>query len=162
MDQFTQAAVIDQVSRAEEEIQTVTGRKAQFFRFPAGNYNEDGLKAVENLGYKVIHWRWATGDPDPHEGANSLYHRVVTKTEPGDILIFHINGRGVHTAEALPRIVEQLQAEGYHFALVSDYLGRPPSTITPATIVPATPAVVNKGNAVVAHAPQKTPPAATN
>ena len=125
MNLFAPAAVLDQVGRAHNAIVSVTGRAPQFFRFPAGNFNQAGLKAVESLGYHVVHWRWATGDPDPHEGANALYNRVITKTEPGDILIFHINGRGVHTAEALPRIVEQLEAEGYRFALVSDYVGTP-------------------------------------
>ena len=125
MNKFGPDAVVQQVDRAEQEIAAATGRAAQFFRFPAGNYNEAGLKAVEALGLHVVHWRWATGDPDPKEGANALYKRVISKTEPGDILIFHINGRGVHTAEALPRIVDQLKAEGYRFVLVSDYVGVP-------------------------------------
>lgn len=131
MDRFTPTAVLDQVGRAHNEIMTATGRAPQFFRFPAGNFNEAGLKAVESLGYKVVHWRWATGDPDRREGANALYRRVLEKTQPGDILIFHINGRGIHTAEALPRIVERLGADGYRFALVSDYLGMPHAPVEP-------------------------------
>ncbi len=125
MNHFSDAAVIEQVRRAEESIVAATGRTPQFFRFPAGNYSESGLKAVEELGYKVLHWRWATGDPDPRESANALYDRVVANVRPGDILIFHINGRGVHTAEALPRIVDELETQGYRFTLVSDYIGRP-------------------------------------
>jgi peptidoglycan-N-acetylglucosamine deacetylase len=125
MDRFDADAVVDQVSRTHELIAAATGQAPQFFRFPAGNYNEAGLKAVEDLGYRVVHWRWATGDPDRRETANALFDRVVSNVEPGDILIFHINGRGVHTAEALPRIVEQLEADGYRFALISDYIGRP-------------------------------------
>ena len=52
--------------------------------------------------------------------------RMVTPTlagtRPGDILIFHINGRGWHTAEALPRMIEGLSAAGYRFVLLRDYL----------------------------------------
>jgi peptidoglycan/xylan/chitin deacetylase (PgdA/CDA1 family) len=130
MNLLSDEAVVEQVRRTDEEIEGAIGRKPQFFRFPAGNYSEHALKAVESLGYKVVHWRWATGDPDPHESANALFNRVTTKVEPGDILIFHINGRGVHTAEALPRIVEALEANGYRFVLVSDYIGRPkPKTL---------------------------------
>lgn len=134
MNHFRAEAVLDQVGRAHNEIVTATGRQPQFFRFPAGNFNEEGLKAVESLGYHVVHWRWATGDPDPREGANALYNRVVSKVAPGDILIFHINGRGVHTAQALPRIVEQLEAEGYRFVLVSDYVGTPHLHQAPAPL----------------------------
>jgi peptidoglycan/xylan/chitin deacetylase (PgdA/CDA1 family) len=125
MDRFRPEHVVNQVDHAAEAITTATGRGPQFFRFPAGNYNEDGLKAVEAIGYHVVHWRWASGDPDRHESANALVNRVAEKTRPGDILIFHINGRGWHTGEALPRILDTLQGEGYRFVLVSDYVGVP-------------------------------------
>ena len=49
----------------------------------------------------------------------------MTNVAPGDILIFHINGRGFHTAEALPQIIDRLQADGYRFVLVSEYIGQP-------------------------------------
>lgn len=135
MNHFSAEAVLDQVGLAHDAIVTATGRSPQFFRFPAGNYNTDGVKAAESLGYTVVHWRWATGDPDPREGAKALFRRVTANVQPGDILIFHINGRGVHTAEALPRIVEQLETDGYRFVLVSDYIGRPHTPPPPEQIV---------------------------
>ena len=125
MHRFSTEAVLDQVGRAHDAIVRVTGRQPQFFRFPAGNYNEDGLKAVESLGYHVVHWRWASGDPDRSQKADALVKRAAANVAPGDVLIFHINGRGFHTAEALPRIVEQLEADGYRFVLLSDYIGTP-------------------------------------
>ena len=123
MNRFTPERVADQVERATTAIFEATGKPPQFFRFPAGNYSEAGLKAVEERGYHVVHWRWASGDPDRHEGAPALVDRVLTKTQAGDVLIFHINGRGWHTGEALPQIVEGLEAKGYRFVLVSDYVG---------------------------------------
>jgi peptidoglycan/xylan/chitin deacetylase (PgdA/CDA1 family) len=138
MNHFASDAVVQQAERAQQAIEEATGRAPQFFRFPAGNYNQAGLNALEERGYKIVHWRWATGDPDPRESANALFNRVTTKVEPGDIVIFHINGRGVHTAEALPRIVEQLEADGYRFVLISDYIGNPkpraPAPEPPTTI----------------------------
>lgn len=123
MDRFSVDAVLHQVERAHDAIVTATGRAPQFFRFPAGNYNKAGLKAVESLGYHVVHWRWPSGDPDRRMSAEALVRRTVMQTQPGDVLIFHINGRGYHTAAALPRIVEQLSADGYRFVLLSDYIG---------------------------------------
>lgn len=125
MNRFKPDDVVRQVSRANEAIEALTGRKPQFFRFPAGNFKESGLTAVEQQGLHVVHWRWASGDPARSETAERLHERVIRLTEPGDILIFHINGRGWHTAEALPRIVDDLQAQGYRFVLVSDYVGEP-------------------------------------
>ena len=132
MNRFRPDDVVRQVSRANETIQELTGRKPQFFRFPAGNFKDSGLAAVEQEGMHVVHWRWASGDPARSETADRLHERVSRLTEPGDILIFHINGRGWHTAEALPRIVDDLQVQGYRFVLVSDYVGerrRPPGPL---------------------------------
>jgi peptidoglycan-N-acetylglucosamine deacetylase len=127
MNHFAADAVVRQFERAQQVIAEATGRAPQFARFPAGNYNKAGLRALEDRGLKVVHWRWATGDPDPRESAEALFNRVTTRVQPGDIVIFHINGRGVHTAEALPRIVEQLEVDGYRFVLISDYIGTPKS-----------------------------------
>jgi peptidoglycan-N-acetylglucosamine deacetylase len=145
MQTFDASSVVSQVERTHQIITETTGRAPQFFRFPAGNYNRRGLKAVEDLGYKVVHWRWATGDPDRHESADALFNRTVANVQAGDILIFHINGRGYHTAEALPHIVERLEADGYRFVLISDYVGRPrpryPMAPAPFTVASARRAV---------------------
>ncbi len=111
-----------EVVLAEKEILKDTGRQTHFFRFPAGNDDSRTDKIVEGLGYQIVHWRWATGDPSKAASANRLVDWSMTKTRPGDILIFHINGRGWHTAEALPRIVDALQRKGYRFVLLKDYI----------------------------------------
>ena len=126
MDRLSQAAVQKEVVHAADEIARVTRRSTSLFRFPAGNYSPASLATVEALGYRVVHWRWAVGDPDPRMSAAAIERRVAAITKPGDILIMHINGRGVHTAEALPAIVAKLSAEGYRFETVSSVLSRGP------------------------------------
>ncbi len=125
MNRFAPQAVEQQIERAQESITRATGRAPQFFRFPAGKFNARGLEASEALGLHVVHWRWASGDPSERETADRLIARTMTNVVAGDILIFHINGRGIHTAEALPEIIDRLQADGYRFVLVSDYVGQP-------------------------------------
>ncbi len=124
MDRMTPAAVQQDVLTAGDAIARVTGRHTTLFRFPAGVTNATSLAAVEALGYRVVHWRWAVGDPDPRESAKAIERRVAAQTRPGDILIMHINGRGVHTAEALPTIVRDLSASGYRFVTVASMLPR--------------------------------------
>jgi peptidoglycan/xylan/chitin deacetylase (PgdA/CDA1 family) len=51
-----------------------------------------------------------------------LVAQTMERTRPGDILIFHVNGRGWHTAEALPRIVDGLAARGYTFVALEGQL----------------------------------------
>jgi peptidoglycan/xylan/chitin deacetylase (PgdA/CDA1 family) len=48
-----------------------------------------------------------------------MVHAVVSKARPGSIIIFHINGRGWKTAEALPTILRHLRERGFRFVRLS-------------------------------------------
>lgn len=52
---------------------------------------------------------------------------VLAHVRPGSIVIFHANGRGIHTSEALPAIVTALKQRGFEFVTVSELLraGKP-------------------------------------
>ena len=111
-----------EVVRAATMIRELTGRRTRFFRFPGGNADERTVGLVESLGYTVVHWRWPEGDPDPNIDADTLVAQTLARARAGDILIFHTNGRGWHTAEALPRILDGLAAKGFRFVSLPDYL----------------------------------------
>ena len=63
-----------------------------------------------------------TGDPDPHITAQDIERAVAQRTRPGSIVIMHMNGRGWHTAEALPTVIKDLRRRGYQFVTVSQAL----------------------------------------
>lgn len=119
---LNEATVAAQITRASEEIERVTGRRPTLFRFPGGLSDARTVAIAERLGYRVVHWRWPEGDPDPKVTGPGMVRESMARTVPGDILIFHINGRGVHTAEALPAIIDGLSKRGYRFVLLTDYL----------------------------------------
>ena len=114
--------VRSEVRRAEAMLLELTGHRPTLFRFPGGYADERTVALVRGLGYQVVHWRWAEGDPDPSISADRLVAQTLERTRPGDILIFHVNGRGWHTAEALPRIVDGLAARGFRFVTVAGML----------------------------------------
>jgi peptidoglycan/xylan/chitin deacetylase (PgdA/CDA1 family) len=64
----------------------------------------------------------ASGDPDSTISRERLIHYVVTNTRNGCIIVMHVNGRGWHTAEALPEIIQALRAKGFIFSKVSELL----------------------------------------
>lgn len=70
-----------------------------------------------------------TADPDRSRSARAIARDVRAGVERSrwSIVMAYANGRGRHTAEALPLSVPQLQAEGYRFVTVSELLdaGRP-------------------------------------
>ncbi len=93
-----------------------------FFRFPYGEYKKDDIDVIEKLGYKIVHWSFPSGDPDKSLTKVQLIKGVVNRVKAGDILIFHINGRGWKTKEAFPMIVETLKERGYKFSLIRDVI----------------------------------------
>jgi peptidoglycan/xylan/chitin deacetylase (PgdA/CDA1 family) len=120
MERLSDSRVISEVAENEKLIAEMTGRKPAFFRFPAGNYNQHDLELVNGLGLKVVHWTYASGDPDKNIKAPALEKEINDLTRPGNILIFHINGRGWSTGTALPEMVKNLRSKGYSFVKLDE------------------------------------------
>jgi peptidoglycan/xylan/chitin deacetylase (PgdA/CDA1 family) len=134
-----EARVRDEVLRADALIGEVTGVAPRFFRFPYGEYDAGSPALVERLGRRVVHWTMASGDPDPKIAAAALARGVIDGTRPGAIHIFHVNGRGWKTAEALPAVIDALRKKGYSFVLLQDALPEPDRGILPSDARPARP-----------------------
>ncbi|HAO32040.1 MAG TPA: polysaccharide deacetylase [Candidatus Competibacteraceae bacterium] len=98
--------------------------RLRLFRFPYGACNGASLAAVNQQGLAAIQWNIVTGDPAKGQSARGIARVVLDQIRPGSIVIAHANGRGWHTAEALPSIVPALRARGYQFVTVSELLAR--------------------------------------
>jgi peptidoglycan-N-acetylglucosamine deacetylase len=83
----------------------------KLFRFPYGTCNDISMKAVNDAGMLAIQWDVATGDPDPHTSATRIAEAMVSEAKPGSIIVNHANGRGWHTADALPIAIPKLKAK---------------------------------------------------
>lgn len=140
MERMSPAEVEADVRRAERVIAGLTGRSPRFFRFPGGNCDGRTLEQVEKMGYRVVHWTFASGDPDPKVSPGRLEHYVLSKVKDGGILIFHVNGRGWATGRALPGILAGLRQRGYRFVRLDEAIegagpaaGRSPAAALPAS-----------------------------
>lgn len=122
MEQLTEKEFVEDIEKASILLEEITGKKPIYFRFPGGNYDNKTLKIVENLGYKVVHWSFESGDPDKKMTSEMIFNNVKNKVKNGSIMIFHINGRGWHTHEALPRIISFLKYNGYEIVPLEKFL----------------------------------------
>ena len=95
------------------------------FRFPFGACNPEALRAVNGAGLLAIQWDVSSGDPSLGVLPGQMAGGVVHAVKPGSIVLFHGNGRGWRTAEALREIVPKLRAHGYQFVTVSELLKAP-------------------------------------
>lgn len=116
--------------------QCVVGREAELarvphrlglFRFPFGACNAAALAAVNDAGLLAIQWDLSTGDPAPTQSAAAIANAMIKHAKPGSIIIAHANGRGYHTAAALPIAIPALRAKGFEFVTVGELIaaGRP-------------------------------------
>lgn len=122
MSGLNEEKITNEVMENEKLILQNSDIKTKFFRFPAGNYNKRTLSLITNLGYSVVHWTFESGDAVKNISKKKLFQWVVYKTQPGSILIFHINGRGYRTGEVLPELVSHFKENGYKFVKLEDYI----------------------------------------
>ena len=52
--------------------------------------------------------------------AEQIFNRVTDKVGPGSIVLFHNAAK--HTPEALPKIIEKLQSDGYNLIPISEII----------------------------------------
>lgn len=100
----------------------VVPEKMSLFRFPFGACNEKSMVAVNESGHLAIQWSITSDDPSPYQDARQMRRMIMAQVHSGSIILFHANGRGLHTDDALPLIVSDLKAQGYEFATVSELI----------------------------------------
>ena len=122
---LTDERVREQLRKTQALEWQLMGKQGRLFRFPYGSYDERSLKIAAELGLYAIQWSVVSGDPSPSVRARAMVREVLRQAKNGSIIIFHINGRGWHTAEALPAIIDGLRAKGLEPVTVSELLGLP-------------------------------------
>lgn len=105
-------------------------RRLSMIRFPFGACNDEVLDATNKLGLIPIQWDVSSGDAPPGQSPKEMLKDVLT-VRPGSIVLFHANGRGLHTTETLPSIVHALKARGYEFVTVEELLAAGKPVMTP-------------------------------
>ena len=100
-------------------------RRQTLMRFPFGACSPAALRAVQDQKLLAIQWDVSSADPWKGQTADAMVEHVVRRTRSGSILLFHANGRGWRTPDALPVIVAKLRAKGFKFATVSELLSMP-------------------------------------
>jgi peptidoglycan/xylan/chitin deacetylase (PgdA/CDA1 family) len=96
--------------------------RLSLFRFPYGACNARALQEVHDHGLRAIQWDLSTGDSESTRSPKAIARALVANARPGSIILAHANGRGWHTATALPLAVPKLRAMGFEFVTVSELL----------------------------------------
>lgn len=137
-----------QLTTTRDTIEQVTGTQPVIFRPPYGAYTRRVLDIAASLNLSSILW-----NVDPRDwarpGSDAIVNRVLNSTQPGSIILLHDGGGNrSQTVDALPTIIEQLQARGLVFVTIPQMLrhlaasgaARASLSGTPAASSPGSPA----------------------
>ena len=117
-----------ELKSSSEAIKSVTGKEVELFRPPYGDYDDELIKTASEEGYYSIQW-----DVDSLDwkdlSATDIAMRVINGAKNGSIILMHNNG--LHTAEAVPIIIETLKNKGFTFVPIGELILRENYTIAP-------------------------------
>ena len=116
---MSSAEIQSDIMNCNEKVKAITGVSPTLFRCPYGEYDDHVIEAVRAIDMNAIQW---SVDSLDWKGisADEIADRVISKVEPGSIVLFH--NAAEHTPEALPKILKTLQDDGYTIVPVSQLI----------------------------------------
>ncbi|SFH35293.1 polysaccharide deacetylase family sporulation protein PdaB [Desulfotomaculum arcticum] len=114
---------------AQESIKEVTGVTPNLIRTPNGDWNDNVLKVITGMNYKVIQWSDDSLDWKKDRSVKQIIDRVLQKVHPGAIILMHASDTCDRTPEALPAVIDGLRQQGYNLVTVSELLDYGPGVI---------------------------------
>ena len=117
MSQLSRQQIREEIETCNDKIEAVTGKRPSLFRAPYGEYTNDLIEVLDELGMRCIQW-----DVDSLDWkelpAGEIRERVCSRAKNGSIVLFH--NAALHTPVALPGIIEELSSKGFEVKPVSE------------------------------------------
>jgi peptidoglycan/xylan/chitin deacetylase (PgdA/CDA1 family) len=106
----TAQQVTDELDRAQQAIESATGRRPQFARSPYGDTSPAVQRLADQLGLIEVSW---TVDSTDYTGISTRQLiATVLQVQPGGVVIMHDAARDPDTTAAIPAIATGLHAQG--------------------------------------------------
>lgn len=121
---ITQEQLQEEIVKAHRIItEAIQKKPTMYFRPPTGEFSQATLKAIGATGYHTVaNFDVDPSDYDKSKSADDIVNAILKQTHSGSIILMHMLD-DIHTAEALPIVIEKLRSQGYTFVKLSDMLG---------------------------------------
>lgn len=121
MSKLSVSEIKDELMCVHDKIKELTGVEMSLFRPPYGDYDNELVTTANECDYYTIQWSVDSLDWKDY-GTESIIDTVVNhkNLDNGAIILMH-NG-ATYTAEALPKVIEELQAKGYEIVPISELI----------------------------------------
>lgn len=121
MSQLTDAECQEELMKVHNKVKELTGVEMNLFRPPYGDYDDHVITNAKNCGYYTIQWSVDSLDWKDY-GVESIIKTVTQHKNlcNGAIILMHNGAK--YTAQALPTVIEKLQADGYQIVPISELI----------------------------------------
>ena len=112
---------IENILMAEEAILSHSGKwkaaeSQKLFRPPYGRITGKQAKLLMERNYKIVMWDILSRDYNETLSPEKCVEKVIKKSKPGSILVFHDSLKAEKNIKAvLPRVLEYYSSKGYSF-----------------------------------------------
>ena len=112
-------------------ISQAAGFEPGLYRSPHGHTSSGMLRELRKLGYVSIGWDVDSRDWNRDTSVDEIVNNVLSNAHPGAIVLMHAGGLSggdpdrSRTIEALPRIINGLEADGYQLLTIPEATGLP-------------------------------------
>lgn len=106
--------MIQEVMGLHDYVLQNFGYEMHLFRPPMGEYSQQSLAVLQNLGYKTVNWSFAYYDYDPADqmAPEKAYNKVVNAAHSGGIYLLHAVSET--NTEILGDVIDSLRDQDYH------------------------------------------------
>ena len=111
----------EEISKAHDIIKEILKVDPRYFAPPSGAFNDNTIKASNDLGYDLILWSIDTIDWRQDSVKNVIIDRVINNAHNSAIVLMHPKEE---TVKALPEIIHYLHGNGYKIGRISDVIKR--------------------------------------
>jgi peptidoglycan/xylan/chitin deacetylase (PgdA/CDA1 family) len=119
--ELTDEQIAQELAALERMVVEITGISTKpYFRPPSGNRDDRVRRVVHENGYLNIYWTYHVWDWTGDKTAEEIYGYAVDPACNGAIVVMHVGAQ--ETADALPAIIDELQARGYRLVTLSELL----------------------------------------
>jgi peptidoglycan/xylan/chitin deacetylase (PgdA/CDA1 family) len=113
------AAAKRELSRVQDSVQKITGKKPKLMRPPQGKTDQDVSRVSKELGLAQVLWSVTAKDYQTND-SDLITKRVLDQTERDGVILLHDIYKG--TVPAVPGILKELKKRGYTVVTVSQLL----------------------------------------
>lgn len=94
----------------------------KYMRPPKGEYSEQCLAYIQNLGYKAVMWSFAYDDWENNKQGREEYgkKKIMNNVHNGEIMLLHATSKD--NANILDEVIKNIKSQGYEFKSLDEFV----------------------------------------